>query len=69
MATERDYNYFLDNMERWKQNHFGFYVVIKNEKLCGAYRSEGDVEANARKYGDDVLVMYVGDEVKEYFLR
>jgi hypothetical protein len=69
MATEKDYNFFLDQMERWRKSYWGFFIVIKNEKLCGAYQDEPAVEANARKYGDDLLIMYIGDEVKEYTLK
>lgn len=48
----------------------GWYVVIKNGKLCGMYHSALDTEANAPKYGDDLLIIHLDPQgAKEYRLK
>jgi hypothetical protein len=69
MSKEKDYDYFLDNLEKLRKQHAGWYVLIKNEKICAVYKDELAVEANARKYGEP-LIMFIGaDSVSEYKLK
>ena len=69
MPSEASYNYFLDNKEKWLAANPGFYVVIKDGKLCGIYDSEINVEGNAPKYGSDLLIIHLDPEgIKEYKL-
>jgi hypothetical protein len=69
MPTETSYNYLLDNKERWLAENPGFFVVIKDGKLCGMYDSEINTEANAPKYGNDLLIIHLDPKgIKEYKL-
>jgi len=69
MPTEASYNYFLDNKEKWLAANPGFYVIIKDGKLCAMYNGELSVEANAPKYGDDLLIIHLDSAgIKEYKL-
>ena len=70
MPTEASYNLFLDKKNKWMAENPGWYVVIKNGKLCGMYHSALDTEANAPKYGDDLLIIHLDPQgAKEYRLK
>ena len=70
MSIEKSYDYFLDNKERLLAEDPGFYVVIKDGKRCGLYPDERSVEANAPKYGDDLLIIHLDPTgPKEYQLK
>jgi hypothetical protein len=70
MIDELSYDYFLDNKEKFLREHAGKYIVIKNGKLCAMYVDELSLEANARKYGNDLLILYLDTkEIKEYKLK
>jgi len=69
MPTESSWNLFFDKKEKWMKQSPGFFVVIKNGKLCGMYNDEMSTEANAPKYGNDLLIMHLDPAgVKEYKL-
>ncbi len=69
MPAESSWNYFFDNKEKWLKEHPGGFVIIKDGKFCALYTDERAVEGNARKYGDDLLIMHLDPAgVKEYHL-
>ena len=68
MTTEKDINFFLDNIEKFREQHTGHYVLIKDGKLCAVYIDVKAVEANARKHGKP-LIFYIGEDgYEEYTL-
>jgi hypothetical protein len=70
MVKESSWDYFFDNQEKWIKQHPGWFIVIKDGKLCGIYMDESHVEANAPKYGDDLLIIQLNPEgIKEYELK
>jgi hypothetical protein len=70
MGKESSWNYFFDNQERLMRENPGGYVVIKRGKLCGIYMDQCNADANAPKYGDDLLIIHLDPKgIKEYHLK
>jgi hypothetical protein len=68
MSSEKDLLYFLENLERFREQHIGRYVVISEEKLCAVYMDTRSVEGNARKYVKPRIFHIGENDYEEYTL-
>ncbi len=59
MPSDKDWDYFVSVKKKLMAEHPGFYLVIKNGKMCGLYCDARATEANAPKYGSDLLIMHL----------
>ena len=67
---EASWDYFFDRQENLIEKNPGWFVVIKDGKLCGIYMTESSTEANAPKYGDNLLIIHLlSTGIKEYKLK
>jgi hypothetical protein len=68
MALDREMEFYTTNLESWRAEHAGEFVVIKDDNCLGFYSTENDaLAAGASEYGPTpFLVMKVGEKPKQF---